>query len=237
VAVGFRTADEPIARHLSPTTQLDRAEKVAVRSHGVASFEGIKRPPHSKCNALRRAPRLELSNTGRVDSSPPESNGLPELERSWLRRQAKKLVRGRLSTRLDASDLTQDALLAATRGVNGKKFAGQGAMRAWLKVILRNLAAQHARKRSTHTVHSELSSSLPDPAVCFATGMDGSEKVSDVMHHLQHVSERNRKVVMLRVVENLSFKDVGDRLGMSEVNARVVFNRVVKELRSRSANA
>jgi RNA polymerase sigma factor (sigma-70 family) len=166
--------------------------------------------------------------------SPPGSDPTPELERSWLRRQAKKLVRGRMRTKLDASDLTQDALLAATRGSKGKSFAGRGALRAWLRVILRNIAAQHARRRGFHAVHHELSSSVPCPASARVLGTDGHEDDEDVMRRIQHLSDRHRSIVMLRVAEGLPFHDIGVRLGMSEVNARVVFNRVVKDLRRRA---
>ena len=84
-----------------------------------------------------------------MDSSPPEQNEFePQLaeERSWLRRQARKLVGTRLRSAIDGSDLTQDALLAAERARHGKKFAHRGAFRAWLQVILRNSAAQQGRR-------------------------------------------------------------------------------------------
>jgi RNA polymerase sigma-70 factor (ECF subfamily) len=138
-----------------------------------------------------------------------------------------------MQRRLDASDLTQDTLLAATRGSEGKSFAGRGALRAWLRVILRNIAAQHARRRGFHAVHDELSSSLPCPAGAHVGDVGDRESHEEIQRRLQHLSERNRTVVMLRIAENLPFRAIGERMGMSEENARVVFNRVVKDLRRR----
>jgi RNA polymerase sigma-70 factor (ECF subfamily) len=59
------------------------------------------------------------------------------------------------------------------------------------------------------------------------------ESHEEIQRRLQHLSERNRTVVMLRIAENLPFRSIGERMGMSEENARVVFNRVVKDLRRR----
>ncbi len=168
-----------------------------------------------------------------MDSSPPESGPPTEQERSWLRRQAHKCVRGPLRNSLDASDLTQETLLAAERGKIGKTFAGRGALRAWLRVILRNVAAQQARRRSFGIVHEALSSSVPGKSSASRTDEEESGRLDEVQSRLKHLSERNREIVLLRVAENLPFAQIGDRLGMSESNARVVFNRVVKDLRGR----
>jgi RNA polymerase sigma-70 factor (ECF subfamily) len=146
-------------------------------------------------------------------------------------------VRGKLRNALDASDLTQDTLLAAERGKDGKTFAGRGALRAWLRVILRNVAAQHARRRGFHVVPEALSSSLPGQLTSSGSDETARESQHRVQSMLQHLSERNRKIVLLRVAENLRFAEIGERLGMSETNARVVFNRAVRGLREREERA
>lgn len=191
----------------------------------------------SSQNAATSARQSGFGNTAHVDSSPSESNGSPELERSWIRRQARKCVRGNLRSTLDASDLTQETLLAAERGKDGKTFAGRGALRAWLRVILRNVAAQHARRRGSRTIPHALSSSVPDRWTASTSGENAHESQLRVQSMLQHLSDRNRKIVLLRVAENLPFSEIGKRLGMSETNARVAFNRVIKGLREREERA
>ena len=43
---------------------------------------------------------------------------------------------------------------------------------------------------------------------------------------------RDQKVVTLRIVEGLSFREVGIRLEVSEAHARVIFSRSIARLRA-----
>ena len=47
--------------------------------------------------------------------------------------------------------------------------------------------------------------------------------------------KRDQKVVTLRLVEGLSFNDVGMRLGMEEGHARVTFNRSLQKLKAQTS--
>jgi RNA polymerase sigma factor (sigma-70 family) len=187
------------------------------------------------------APRLRwafFAANSPADAMPPSPSEPrefePELavERSWLRRQARRLVGNKLRHGLDGSDLTQDALLAAERGRHGKTFPNRGAFRAWLGVILRNSAAQQGRRQEVKRSSADLEQT-PSCASTPSMTLSRQEGSTDVLRLLKGLSDRDREIVTLRVVEGLSFAAIGTRLGVTEVNARVAFNRAVRSLRDR----
>jgi RNA polymerase sigma-70 factor, ECF subfamily len=170
-----------------------------------------------------------------MHSEPPEKRDFePHLagERSWLRRQARKIIGNRLRADVDGSDLTQDTLLAAERARHGKLFASRGAFRAWLRAILRNSAAQRGRRPDLARAGADFAEA-PSRASSPSMTLSRQEGAADVLRHLKSLSERDREVVLLRVVEDLSFSAIGARLGVTEVHARVLFNRAARSLRDR----
>lgn len=156
-----------------------------------------------------------------------------DVERSWLRRRAQRLVGERLRADVDASDLTQEALLSAERARHGKSFHSRGAFRAWLKTILRNTAAQLGRRTGHARADDQQLACVHSRASSPSMGLRRREGASDVLRHLKGLSDRDREVVLLRVVEDLPFAGIGARLGVTEVHARVLFNRAVVALRQR----
>lgn len=110
-------------------------------------------------------------------------------------------------------------------------------VRALLYRIARNLISDHYRKASVSPVTFDLdetSTSLQDP-----TSDRGREKdiivarveLAVILKHLDRLKEDYRDVVMFRLVDGLTFADIGKILGKQTGNVRVIYHRAVKTLK------
>lgn len=168
--------------------------------------------------------------------SPPESQRRPDpLECSWIRRQARRLLDRRTRRHLESTDLVNEVLLREEQARDRVRFPNRGARRGWLLRVLRNLIASEARRRGPIAWEDSVSGS-PDRIETPSRIVQENEEARNARRLLHVLSERDRELVHLRVVENESFANIAERLELSEGNARVIFHRSLQALR-RSADA
>ena len=102
----------------------------------------------------------------------------------------------------------------------------------WLYAIARHRALDYLRKnirihtREVYEEHALESAS----AVSTLDDADGLEVVSEMLAILP---EKERAVVQLLKIDQLSVKDVAERLGLSESNVKVIASRSYEKLRKR----
>jgi RNA polymerase sigma-70 factor (ECF subfamily) len=163
---------------------------------------------------------------------PTPSEPRPSLagERDWMRRRARRLLGPKLRRWADSEDVAQQAQLDAARQIDGRVFASQTAFRGWLGRILRNRVIELARRRGHADVESS-ASRCADSEGGPATRCAERDEALALHRRLAKLPERERRVVLLRVVEGLPFAEVGARVGVAEGHARVIFNRVLASLR------
>jgi DNA-directed RNA polymerase specialized sigma24 family protein len=98
--------------------------------------------------------------------------------------------------------------------------------------VLRNVITSEGRRRSV----VGFDSTIPEPRAAGASASTVAELREDSRYardRLRVLSERDRCLVELRVLEGLPFSEVAARLGLkSEAHARVVFQRSLQRLRS-----
>jgi RNA polymerase sigma-70 factor (ECF subfamily) len=124
----------------------------------------------------------------------------------------------------EAEDIAQDALLRAWRRRSTLRDADR--RNQWLATIVRNEAfRQHARLR-------------PDP-IATIEGYEGAEdaqvvatvETADLHAALEHLSERDRKLLELRYGEDLTQSAIARRLGIPEGTVKVRLHRARDKLR------
>jgi len=164
---------------------------------------------------------------------PPPPGFRPDLdkEQSWLRQQARRLIGRRLRSTVDSQDLSQDAQLSALRNLKGRTFEDRNAFRGWLRRILGNRARDVARGQRGAAAEDPAWSRIPGREQSPSRLMQDSPEHGDLWHKLRKLPERERAVLRMRIVEELSFADLAQRLSISEGNARVIFHRGVTHLR------
>lgn len=128
-----------------------------------------------------------------------------------------------------ARDLLQETYVTAMRRL--VDFRGDGSLLAWLRTIAlrkcldwRRRAALRVRKLK------ELASSLPSSFERFSES--ASQPLGDSFEAaLAKLSPKQRAALLLRELEDLTFRDVGAALGCSEATARVHHHRACQSMR------
>lgn len=130
----------------------------------------------------------------------------------------------------DAEDATERTFLAALAAIDRYRDTG-ASFRAWLFRIAHNQLANALRARSRqHTAPlddvPEPSATLHDPA-WLADVADDARRLRAAVRAL---SIDRRQVIVLRFVDELSAREIGEVLGRSEGAVRVLQHRALRDL-------
>ena len=134
-------------------------------------------------------------------------------------------------------DVTSETFLRAWQYVQQAEHIDN--IRALLYKIARNLIADHYRKqdssRETLVTFSSLEPSHTDegdPSDRDAGRLlvEARADVALILEHMSRLKEDFQDVLTLRLIDGLSFTDIGSILGKTSGNARVIFHRALKAL-------
>jgi len=129
----------------------------------------------------------------------------------------------------EAEDLTAQAFLQAWKAIDRYQIRGAPFV-SWLMRIAHNLGVSHLRSRKPST---ELPETLLDhsregnPAEVLQNQAD-TDRVRDAILHLR---DEHRRVIILRFVEDLDYKEVAAIVGKSVPAVRVIQHRALNALR------
>jgi RNA polymerase sigma-70 factor (ECF subfamily) len=133
----------------------------------------------------------------------------------------------------DAEDATERTFLAALRAL--PTFRDEGAtFRAWLFRIAHNTIANARRsrfRRRTEPLPAGLERAAPnaDPAGLVLE----AEEARHVLRAVAELPDDRRQVVLLRFVDGLSSREIGQVMDRSEGAARVLLHRALRDLAAR----
>lgn len=127
-----------------------------------------------------------------------------------------------------AEELTQETFLQAFLSL--ERFDGSCKISVWLCQIARHLFYQHLRKIGREVPTEQ--SLLPEEKAADNTEQTAVARLElmDVLKEMQKFAPQMREVIYLRVMGQLSFKEIGEILGKSENWARVTFYRGKEQL-------
>ena len=134
-----------------------------------------------------------------------EAQALPHLDAAY------NLARWLSRSPTDADDIVQDAMLRAFRAFDG--FRG-GDIKAWLLTIVRNcwLSAGKSTKRRGHTSLDDHELTAPEDDPEAAAIQTGTKRRLDAM--IAQLPEEFREVLVLREMEDLSYREIADITGV-----------------------
>lgn len=128
-----------------------------------------------------------------------------------------------------AEELTQETFLQAYKSL--ERFDGSCKLSVWLCQIAKHLLYQYLRKAGKELTTDDESISLQ-----MAQGKSAEEltlkrlELMDILKEMQKLPQLMREVIYLRVMGELSFKEIGEVLGKTENWARVNFYRGKEQL-------
>ena len=122
----------------------------------------------------------------------------------------------------EAEDLHQEVWLKIIRGIDGYS---SGSFRAWLWRVVRNAAADRARKHVAEPIldapveegadAAAFVDQMPDDKVVSAlTRLEEAERKAAVREAVDGLSRRLKEVVLLRLNGELKFQEIADILGL-----------------------
>lgn len=141
--------------------------------------------------------------------------------------------------RAEAEDLYQEVWLKVIRGIDGYTSGG---FKAWLWRIVRNAAADRARKKMAVPLLDEPMSDEADAearveqvadgnAISAIERMEAEERRSFLRRSVEGLSSRLRDVVLLRIHGELEFHEIAETLGLPLGTVLGRMNLAVKKLR------
>jgi RNA polymerase sigma-70 factor (ECF subfamily) len=135
-----------------------------------------------------------------------------------------------------AEDITEGVFLKAFAALPRFREHGEGdesTFRTWLYAIARNVISNERRRERRHPedpIELALDLRAPDdPATAAETRLEARRALEAVME----LSPDRRQVVVLRFVNELSAREIGEVMGKSEGAVRVLIHRALASVRQR----
>ena len=130
----------------------------------------------------------------------------------------------------NADEITQKTFLKAYRALSGFQF--KSSLKTWLSAIALNLCRTELMRPQREMV--ELPEQLPQTTT-------DDERESDEASHRRHMlqagldslPQRQKEVVMLRIYQELPFKEIAEALSSTESAVKVNFHHAMKSLKER----
>jgi len=132
-----------------------------------------------------------------------------------------------------AEDLTSQTFLKAME--KWRQFSkSKGALSSWLYTIARNLVTDHFRSGGKWGfTRGDISDIWDLPAKDdLVKELIKEETKAELYRALNLLSPQQREVILLRVWEDLPYKEISAISGKSEANCKMLFSRALKKLKS-----
>lgn len=132
----------------------------------------------------------------------------------------------------DASDVVQDTYVRAFRGL--RRFRGDASFSTWLYRIASNCASSFTARRSRQRCDTladtdDVIETHPDRDPTLRA--EASTLRQTIERALEQLPQRLRAVVVLKHLEDLSHREIAERLGISEAATKVRLHRARNTLR------
>lgn len=166
--------------------------------------------------------------------------------RNYVSILARVHIESWLQAKVDPSDLVQQTLLEAYRGMG--KFEGQseGEWLAWLKQILKHNATDYIRRykgTAKRRIQREVPMEAPrhgsslfridpsDPADTPSQMVLQQENEIQLAEAVSRLDEDYQEVILLRNVQRLSFNEVAERMDRSRPAVQMLWLRALRKLK------
>ncbi|MGE5392689.1 MAG: RNA polymerase sigma factor [Candidatus Saccharibacteria bacterium] len=126
-----------------------------------------------------------------------------------------------------AEDLTSLTFTKALEHIGSFK-SSKGTFSSWLYQIARNTITDHYRQRRPTSDIEDAWDLSSDTDI--ERDVDLRAKLAQVNRYLQGLPAQQRDIVLMRVWDGLSHREIAEILGISEANSKVIYSRTLAKL-------
>ena len=127
-----------------------------------------------------------------------------------------------------AEDLTAETFFKALNNI--QQFDTSRSFRSWLYAIAHNAVRDHYRAaRPTADIEDVWDLAEDDTMVRDA---ETRRTLAEVQKHLSALSPIQRDILILRLWQDLSYKEIAEIVGKSEANSKMIYSRAIAALRA-----
>jgi RNA polymerase sigma-70 factor, ECF subfamily len=139
-------------------------------------------------------------------------------------------IRYRVNSTADAEDLTQQVFIKAWQAI-GRYKKTRSPFLAWLMTISHNAVIDFYRS-SKQEVPLEFDMPAGQPQTDPAQAAEAAASEEAVRKAIQNLRGDQQQVLLMRFIEDFSYKEIADALGKSEGAIRVILHRGLGKLKN-----
>jgi RNA polymerase sigma-70 factor (ECF subfamily) len=137
----------------------------------------------------------------------------------------------------DADDIVQETFVAAYRGI--ARFDRKSTLKTWLSRIAIKLAAKAwnkgRRSREAVSLNAGPEAIVSDPRLTTHSATEGVDRRLDLLAILPTITREYREVLVLRELEQMSYAEIAEALGLPQGTVESRLHRGRSELREKLA--
>ena len=127
-----------------------------------------------------------------------------------------------------AEDLTSKVFFKVLKKINTYK-EGNASFQTWLYTVARNTVIDHYRsQKKDYNIDDIWDLSNKEDV---AENVEVSMQIEKVKEYLKDLKTDQREIMMLRLWQGLSYKEIAEVIGKSEANCKMIYSRTVKKMR------
>lgn len=127
-----------------------------------------------------------------------------------------------------AEDLTSRVFLKALQNIDRVRMDGN--FSAWLYEIARNTVIDHFRKEKRSIPIEDIWEWPDDERI--ERDAESQLAFREVRKHFESLTPQQREIVILRIWEEMAYREIAEVMKKSEDNCKVIFSRAIAKLRS-----
>lgn len=125
-----------------------------------------------------------------------------------------------------AEDITSQTFIKALEKIQGFDL-GRGTFSAWIYCIARNKVIDHYRTRKSELDISKVWGLGKDPNL----DIEARDRLREAENYLKKIKKDQREIVLMRIWDGLSYKEIAEITGKSEANCKMIFSRTIGKLK------
>ena len=131
-----------------------------------------------------------------------------------------------------AEDLTSQTFFKALNSISS--VDSSKSFLSWLYKIAQNIVIDHYRKSGRENNSRQFMDDewdAPDNSIDIIGDLDTSRDIVRMKKYLAKLSSEERDIIMMRIWQELSYKEIAEIIGKTEASSKMMYSRSLKKLR------